>query len=101
MKVVKTTDSTHTIRFIPRAYVLIATTLEITNESNKEVTALEHIIAGTEGILSLIFDYNFSEGDRFQLKLYDSTDVIYRGRILATDQDKQEYDTTTGYYEYE
>lgn len=101
MKVVKTTDSTHTIRFIPRLYALIATTLELTNEATKEVTTLAHTIAGAESILSLIFDYNFTEGDRFQLKLYDSTDVIYRGRILATDQDKQEYDTTIGYYEYE
>ena len=100
MKVVNTTDTSHSIRFIPRIYSLDGTTLQLTNEANKEVTDITHTIVGTESILTLLFDYDFTEGDRFQIKLYNDNYDLYRGRILATNQEVQEYDTTKEYYTY-
>lgn len=101
MKVVDPNDTSHEIIFIPRRYVLTGTTLELTNEATKVVSTVTHTITGSDALLTLSFDFTFVEGERFVIKLYDSTDDLYRGRILATEQATQEYDSTLGYYTYE
>lgn len=101
MKVVNTSDASHSITFIPREYILEDTILELKNEATKEVSTVVHTITGLDALLILDFDFDFTEGDRFQIKLYDITTDIFRGRLIATDQTIQEYDTTEQYYTYE
>ena len=101
MKVVNISDTSHSIEFIPRLYNVIGTTLLLTNEANKEEYTITHTISGSESIITLSFDYTFTEGDRFQIKLSNETEVIYRGRLIATDQTPQNYNATKDYYTYE
>ena len=39
--------------------------------------------------------------DKYQLKIDDTNGIIYRGKLIATDQDPQEFKQTNDLYYYE
>ncbi len=101
MKVVDPADTTHAVTLIPRFYPDTAITLELKNETTDEVTTVANTYAISNGFFTITFDYTFVNKDRYQVKLLEGTDVAYRGKIIATDQEPQDYKQTDGLYIYE
>ena len=54
----------------------------------------------SNGNVTLNFDFDFVEADRFQIKITDSNGVYYRGLLFATDQDTQEYKVDKDFLTY-
>lgn len=98
MKVVNPNDTNHLIVLIPRYYPLGTIKLSLFNES----TSFEEYVANTyivlNGVLSIDFDYTFKEGDRYQIKIEDGTNVLYRGLLLATTQETEDYIARNQYF---
>lgn len=101
MKVVLPIDTTHLIALIPRYYTSDALVLELYNEVNqtKEIVPCIYIIQN--GLMTITFDYNFIENDKFTIKISDSNGVIYRDKLIATSQTTQDFKSTKDLYYYE
>lgn len=101
MKVVLPIDTTHLIALIPRYYTSDALVLELYNElkQTKEIVPCIYIIQN--GLMTITFDYNFIENDKFTIKISDSNGVIYRDKLIATSQNTQDFKSTKDLYYYE
>ena len=99
MKVVNPNNTTHAISIIPRSYVE-PIVLELYNEVTQVETIVANSITVTDGILLITFDFTFLEGDKYQIKLSKDSEILYRGKLLATSQDPQRYKLTNGVYFY-
>jgi len=99
MKVINPNLTEHKIIFIPRRYELGTVELELRNETGNKLTVItDLLILGNNGVLSLTFDYTFTEGERYSFKLYDTDGVIYRGRLFVTTREEE---ATENYITYE
>lgn len=101
MKVVVTTDTTHNIDFIPRFYTTNTVVLTLRNEADID---FEYIIVSNsfvevDGEYTITFDYTFKENDRFEFTITDGSDIVYRGKLISTVQEPQDYKLTNGLYE--
>ena len=101
MKIVLPTDTNHNIDFIPRFYPTGAIDLYLTNVSTK----VEVLVASTyiiqNGFVFLNFDKTFSDGQKYRIKITEGSNIVFRGKLLVTTQDTQEYKLTKGKYYYE
>ena len=95
MKIVNSANSNHDIILIPRYYSYENIVLSFNNETITCTHALN------DGLLSVNFDYNFVEGDKFKIKIKDSGEVLYSGMIFATSQDTQTFKASNELYYYE
>ena len=96
--VVIPTDTTHEIRFIPRAYpenVLIVT---IVDEFTEAETILSNNYYIDKGYMFVEFDHTFEERDNYRLTISSDSDVIYRGNLFATSQNPQDFKLSQGVY---
>lgn len=100
MKVVLPADSEHTIIFIPRVYPTGALSFFLLNESDKVETLVPQTYVTTDGLIFLTFTFTFAERDKYQIRILEGTEVIYRGKLFATDQEPQEFRITTNFIEY-
>lgn len=100
MKVLLPTNTTHTIILEPRFYPTTTIGIEIYNEATQ--ITVEPIISYsiTSGVMSATFDLTAVEGDRFQLKILEGVNVVYRGKAFVTDQTPQDFKLTKNTYEY-
>ena len=101
MKVVNPNDTTHVIKLIPRLYEITSIDLSLYNEATQVTTTVTDAYSITNGISTLTFDFTFEENDKYQFKLVNGSNVVYRGKLIATTQDTQEYKLTNGLYTYE
>ena len=95
MKIVNPSNSNHDVILIPRYYSYENIVLSFNNET----IACTHALS--DGLLSVNFDYNFVEGDKFKIKIKDSGEVLYSGMIFATYQDTQTFKASNELYYYE
>ena len=51
--------------------------------------------------MTITFDYNFIENDKFTIKISDSNGVIYRDKLISTSQTTQDFKSTKDLYYYE
>lgn len=77
-------------RFLPGDFNLI--TLTLYNELTKEVSSVN--LANKELVgdyLELTFDNSTrKEGERYSFTVYNSTDIIYKGKLMVTDKSLEE-----------
>ena len=99
MKVVSP-GSTHTVSFIPRFYPVGTIVVSLYNESDKTTTTPANTYYIKSGTMTARFTYTFVNKDKFQLKVTEGANVVFRGKLLCTDQTTQDYKITDGYYEY-
>lgn len=95
MKVVNPSNANHTIIIIPRYYSYGSIVVSFNNDTITSTYNLE------DGLLSVNFNYNFVEGDKFKIKIKDSGEVLYNGMIFATSQDPQTFKASKDLYYYE
>lgn len=102
MHIVNSTDTSHTLKLIPREYTLLDVVLTITNEETNTDYVLDNSFTTTDGIMAITFDFDFKEKQRFSLFIEDSKeDIIYRGKIICLNSDTQDIKQSTDYYVYE
>jgi len=99
MKVVNPEDTDHIIDLIPRYYPTDAITFSLFNEATQVTENIDNTYTITDGVLFLSFEYTFTENQKFQIKL-DDTEIVYRGKIIATSQNPQDYKLTNNVYYY-
>lgn len=100
MIVVDSTQTTHTSSIYPRFIPCLGVVYELYNETTREAIEIPNIYTVVDGIMSITYNYTFIEDSKFQVKVTQGEDVVYRGRLIALNQDTQEYDPTDGIYTY-
>lgn len=100
MIVVIPTNTNHIVKVIPRFYPSDEITVELYNETNKEKTIVANNYIVVDGNIFFDFDYTFTDGQKFQIKIYNSTGVIFRGKLIATSQTPQNFKQTNNLYTY-
>jgi len=95
------TDTEHTASLIPRYIPLDIINVTLYNEATQVESTPLNNYSITNGIMSVTFDFNFIKDDKYQLKIDDTNGIIYRGKLIATDQDPQEFKQTNDLYYYE
>ena len=100
MKVVDTNNTTHNITLIPRFDTSNSLTLNFYNEASKVSETVANTHSLVDGYLTLTYDYTYTEGDKFQIEVLDGSEVVYRGKLISTTQEPQEYKLTNDLYIY-
>lgn len=101
-KVVNPINPTHTIAFVPRFDSASPFLLHLTNEA----TGVEQAVAvNSDSILkndikTITFDFTFTEKQKFQIRLNQDSEIVYRGLLIATEQDPQNYKPDEGFLTY-
>jgi len=94
-------NTTHGFNFIPRFIPSGLLTLELYNEATQQFQTIENLHIYANGLITITFDLNVFEKDKFQLKILEGTGVIYRDKIFVTSQNTQEFKATKDHYYYE
>ena len=98
MKVVNPTDITHSITLIPRDNDFGLLTLELFNEVTKDKTIVANTHQLVDGNLTITYDFVFADKDKFQIKITEGSEIIYRGKLIATEQNPQDFKLEDGLY---
>lgn len=100
MNVVNPQNTEHQIIIIPRFYPSDEVVINLFNEGKQTNETIDNTYTVIDGQMIVIFDYQFIEGDRFQIKITKDLDVVYRGKLFATTQITQNYNPTANAYYY-
>ena len=112
MKVVNPNSENHLItlisRYIPSENLVLNLLNKNTNiESNVSISLLVGFgdVTNTytiqNGYLNLNFSFEFREGEKYRIKITENSNVIYRGKLIATEEETQNYQTDNNEYHYE
>ena len=101
MNVVNPNNTSHELQIIPRFYPTDELVFNLSNEATQIETNLDIIYLIENGILTFTFDFDFINGQKFQFKILEGTQIVYRGKIIATTQETQNYLTDKDEYYYE
>jgi len=101
MNIVNPEDTAHELFIIPRYGLPIAVVFSLYNEETQVTETITNTFSYLDGYLTVSFDYDFIENQKFQIKLTDSGVVIYRGKLMATTQDPQTFKASNELYYYE
>ncbi len=86
MKILKSNDTNHYLKVIPRFNPTLSLTLELKNEATKATEILNLFYIFENGILNINFNYNFVNKSSFQFKIIQDNEIIYRGKLFITNQ---------------
>ncbi len=98
--VIDPSNSTHTLNVIPRYYPSTALVVSLYNEATSVTSTPTATYNVTSGKLNITFAFTFVDKDRHQIKVTESTAVVYRGKLTTTTQDPQDFKQTDGLYTY-
>jgi hypothetical protein len=101
MKVVNPNNSNHTINIISRFYPTLNIDLLLYNESTQVEANVINTYIIQDGYVYVNFDFIFLENDRFRIEILQGNDIIYRGKLIATAEETQNYQTDNNEYYYE
>ena len=110
MKVISPDDTTHIIKLIPRFYEIGATLiLNIQDESTTDKLN-QSVTLGTFTVVDRYVNITFTDAEYSTLDFYengkyqirvtdvDTSEILYRGKMIATTQTPQDYKLTNGLY---
>ncbi len=101
MIVLRPTNTTHGFNFIPRFIPSSELILELYDETLQTKQSIDNIYVFFDGFATMTFDLICTENQKFQLKISQGEDVIYRDKIFVTSQNTQEFKATKDHYYYE
>ena len=101
MNIVSPDTDTHSIIIIPRYYPTGVIALELYNESEQATYSVDNVYIVANGKMTIDFDFNFSENDKYQVKVIQDNDTLYIGKLIATRQDAQKLKDIYNLYRYE
>mgnify|MGYP003651489766 FL=1 len=96
--VMNPSNSTHTLSIVTRFYPDNELTVYLYNEATEVTTTPVNTYSVSNGKLKIDFTFTFLEKDRFQVKIEEENEVIYRGILFATSQEPQDYSESEGVY---
>ena len=98
MIVVNNNETTHNIDFVPRFYASGVVDMTLIKEGdNTEIVINDVFYANIGGKMAVTFLFSFNKGDKYSVK-FTNNEVIYKGRIFATNNNTQEYQENTFIY---
>ena len=92
------TNTTHEFNFIPRFIPTSELTFELYDETLQTTETIDNLYVYANGLATMTFDLECAESQKFQLKILEGTDVIYRDKIFVTSQKTQEFKATKDHY---
>ncbi len=98
--VINPNNTTHTLNIVPRFYPDNDITVYLYNEASKVTETPVNTYNITNGKLNITFDFTFVDKDRHQIKIGEGERIVYRGKLVTTTQDPQDYKLTGGLYFY-
>lgn len=101
MKVVNPNNTSHEIIIIPRHYLYDTLVLSLYNEETQVISTVANTHSTTDGLLYVSFDFYFIYGQKFQIKITEGADVLYRGKLFVTTQSAQTFKASNELYYYE
>lgn len=101
MNIVNPTDTTHELKIIPRFGLPTEVMFDLYNEETQTEESITNTFGYLDGYLTVSFDYDFIDGQKFQIRLEDDGVVIYRGKLMATTQTPQTFKASKDLYYYE
>lgn len=101
MKIVNPDNASHSLILIPRFYPLGVLVLTLKNEVTQVQTEVDNIYLVTDGKMTITFDFKFYEGEKYEIKINENYNGVYRGMLKATTQELQNYKQTKDAYYYE
>lgn len=100
MKILIPSNITQNIVIKPRFYPSSDVVLTLLNEATNESYILDNTYITLNGVTTITFDFNTSEGNRYQVEVLEGVHVVYKGKAFSTDQNTQDYELTKGRYTY-
>lgn len=102
MIVLNPANTEHTITIVPRFYSdSLSLTCKLFNEATKMETTQSISQVVSNGNLTFGLTFTFNEFDKYQIAIYDANEIMFRGKIFATDQQTQTFKLTKDKYYYE
>lgn len=99
MKVFKPSNTTHTLKFIPRFYGT-PELIQFKDEFTGNLVEFTFFTSNlTQNYYYLTFDNSFNEMDKGEITIKDNGEVIYRGAYVVTEQETQTFELTKDTYE--
>lgn len=100
MKVINPAVTVHEMVIVPRYYPSLALTLQLLEEATRVTTTPTVTYRITNGKLYITFTNTFLDKQKYQIKLLEGANVVYRGKIWVTTQTPQDFSLTEGVYVY-
>lgn len=95
-------NTSHSLKIVPRYYPQNTITLTITDSASNTSVDITPVYSESNGKLVVQFDYNFTENSNYRVSLTDTLDneIVYRGKLITTTQETQEFKLTTDKFYY-
>jgi len=101
MNIVNPNDTAHELKIIYRFDIPQEIIFDLYNEETQVSETVTNLFSVSDGYLIVSFDYDFIDGQKFQIKLTDNDVIIYRGKLMATTQETQTFKASNELYYYE
>lgn len=98
--VINPNNTTHTLNVLPRYYPDNDLTIYLFNESSRITDTVVNTYSISNGKLKIKFDFTFNNKEKYQLKVSEGDKIVYRGKIIITTQDPQDFKLTNDLYYY-
>jgi len=101
MIVLNPTNTTHTINFIPRFIPSDDLILQLYNETLQTTETITNTYSYLDGITAITFDLDCTENQKFQIKITENNEIVYRDKLFITSKTPQDFKATKDHYYYE
>jgi hypothetical protein len=101
MKVLNPENTNHSFIFVPRFYGSETLSLFLLDETTGITEEITNTFFLDYGFISIYFSKTFVENEKREITIKDGDQVVYRGSLIATSQNPQQYKLTAGLYRYE
>jgi len=101
MNIVNPNDTAHELKIIYRFDIPTEIIFNLYNEETQVSETVTNLFSVSDGYLIISFDFDFIAGQKFQIKITDGADVVYRGKLLVTTQSTQTFKASNELYYYE
>ena len=95
------TNTAHGFNFIPRFIPTGELILQLYDETLQTTETIDNLYVYANGLATITFDLVCTESQKFQLKILEGTDIVYRDKIFVTSQNTQAFKATKDHYYYE
>lgn len=99
--VVNTNNTSHLLKVTPRLFPCTDIEIYITDSFRSTVDVVSPTYWEDNNLLNISFDYSFEDESNYQIKITDeNSEVVFRGEILSTSQNTQDYSLTSNRYKW-
>ena len=101
MIVINPNNTAHVIKLIPRFYPTETIVFNLFNEALQTSQNIDNEYLTVNGITSIGFDLECIEFAKYQIKITENNDVVFRGKLFVTSQNPETFKASKDLYYYE